>query len=75
MDKLWAKTVNYLNDKFIFVWIKGSLFDEGQIFLVKFRIKVVVEVVENNQRPYVVDEDEGDEYHTKDEEDPQCPKR
>ena len=70
----------YLNDKFIFVWIKGSLFDEGQIFLVKFRINFrinqiqnVVEVVENNQRPDVVDEEEGDDNHTEDEEDPKCP--
>ena len=53
--------------------IKERLFDEGQSSSVHLRIKVVVEVVENNQRPHVVDEDESDDNHRQDEEDPECP--
>ena len=52
--------------------IKERLFDEVQISGVHFRIEVVVEVVENNQRTNVVDKDEGDDNHHKDEEDPKC---
>ena len=35
----------------------------------------MVEVVENNHRPHVVDEEEGDNYHPQDEEDPECADR
>ena len=52
-----------------FISIKESLIGEGQSFVVRLRVEVVVEVVEHHQRPHVVDEDEGDEKNPEDEED------
>ena len=53
--------------------IQGSLIGEGQIFVIRLRIAVVVEVVEHDQRPQVVDIEEGDENHTEDEGDTASP--
>ena len=54
-------------------WRGDRLCDEGQIFLVELGIQVVVEVVENNQGPDGVDEGEGDDDHSKEEEGAECP--
>ena len=47
----------------ICISIQEILVGEGQIFVVLLRI----EVVEHDQRPQVVDVEEGDENHTEDE--------
>ena len=52
--------------------MKERLFDEAQLSVVHFRIKVVVEVVENKQRSHAVDEAERADNHANDEEDPEC---
>ena len=54
-------------------WRGDRLCDEGQIFLVELGVQVVVEVVENNQGPDGVDEGEGHDDHSKEEEGPECP--
>ena len=63
--------MSYCTLKFIHEFcIKERLFDEAQLSVVHFRIKVVVEVVENKQRSQAVDEAERDDNHANDEEDP-----
>ena len=58
---------------FYILKIKSLYFLHREIHVVHLRVEVLVEVVENNQRPHVVDEDEGDDNQRKDEENPECP--